>query len=381
MLERAGLGIAFHAKPKLRESADTSISAAGLDAILYLLGISRRGSCKRWSEGRRRHWRSGWRPLLFAAAHRERVRRGRRRPSRRAPVLGARRRRRHLSGRGRDRSGGVERLGDNPFARTPTQFIEAIVTQKPAGFEVTHRDARQRAAAARQPLADQQPRRLPLDRDRRGADDRDPDRSRCARARARAQAAAPPSRRRRSPAGAAPSRGARHARLAARAGAWCPASPPAPAWPRRSTSRARSPSACRRCSTRRAAPAAPDDGFGVRSDLRASWSAAGCRSRRRRALRLEVCAGATAGVLHAVVFAGTPTAPGQRWTFAAAQLTRVIIPADLSRALVAEVGAGDHQPLPRRAFFVEGRPAGMDTVFTQPVVTVAGWAGIGLRWK
>lgn len=42
MLERAGLGIAFHAKPKLREAADTSISAAGLDAIVYLLGISAR---------------------------------------------------------------------------------------------------------------------------------------------------------------------------------------------------------------------------------------------------------------------------------------------------------------------------------------------------
>ena len=42
MLERAGLGIAFHAKPKLREPADTSISGAGLDAILYLLGLSAR---------------------------------------------------------------------------------------------------------------------------------------------------------------------------------------------------------------------------------------------------------------------------------------------------------------------------------------------------
>ncbi len=40
MLERAGLGIAFHAKPKLREAADTSISTGGLDSILYLLGIS-----------------------------------------------------------------------------------------------------------------------------------------------------------------------------------------------------------------------------------------------------------------------------------------------------------------------------------------------------
>jgi len=42
MLERAGLGIAFHAKAKLRERADTSISGAGLDAILYLLGLSAR---------------------------------------------------------------------------------------------------------------------------------------------------------------------------------------------------------------------------------------------------------------------------------------------------------------------------------------------------
>jgi phosphoserine phosphatase len=42
MLEKAGLGIAFHAKTKLREAADTTISASGLDAILYLLGLSGR---------------------------------------------------------------------------------------------------------------------------------------------------------------------------------------------------------------------------------------------------------------------------------------------------------------------------------------------------
>jgi phosphoserine phosphatase len=42
MLERAGLGIAFRAKAKTREAADTSLSGAGLDAILYLLGISAR---------------------------------------------------------------------------------------------------------------------------------------------------------------------------------------------------------------------------------------------------------------------------------------------------------------------------------------------------
>lgn len=38
MLNLAGLGIAFHAKPKVKESATTSISSLGLDGVLYLLG-------------------------------------------------------------------------------------------------------------------------------------------------------------------------------------------------------------------------------------------------------------------------------------------------------------------------------------------------------
>lgn len=42
MLERAGLGIAFHAKPKLRQAADTTVSEGGLDRILYLLGLRAR---------------------------------------------------------------------------------------------------------------------------------------------------------------------------------------------------------------------------------------------------------------------------------------------------------------------------------------------------
>jgi phosphoserine phosphatase len=40
MLSLAGLGIAFRAKPLVRESAEQSISALGLDAILYLLGFT-----------------------------------------------------------------------------------------------------------------------------------------------------------------------------------------------------------------------------------------------------------------------------------------------------------------------------------------------------
>lgn len=42
MLAQAGLGIAFHAKPKLKMSADTSVSHGGLEKILYLLGMNAR---------------------------------------------------------------------------------------------------------------------------------------------------------------------------------------------------------------------------------------------------------------------------------------------------------------------------------------------------
>ena len=42
MLSTAGLGIAFHAKPLVQQSAEQSISTLGLDAILYLLGFSDR---------------------------------------------------------------------------------------------------------------------------------------------------------------------------------------------------------------------------------------------------------------------------------------------------------------------------------------------------
>jgi phosphoserine phosphatase len=39
MLQLAGLGIAFHAKPKVKASAKHAISNIGLDAILYMLGF------------------------------------------------------------------------------------------------------------------------------------------------------------------------------------------------------------------------------------------------------------------------------------------------------------------------------------------------------
>lgn len=41
MLSAAGLGIAFNARPVVREAADTALSVPYLDAVLFLLGISR----------------------------------------------------------------------------------------------------------------------------------------------------------------------------------------------------------------------------------------------------------------------------------------------------------------------------------------------------
>jgi phosphoserine phosphatase len=42
MISIAGLGIAFHAKPIVKENSEQSISSVGLDGLLYLMGISER---------------------------------------------------------------------------------------------------------------------------------------------------------------------------------------------------------------------------------------------------------------------------------------------------------------------------------------------------
>jgi phosphoserine phosphatase len=39
MLSLAGLGVAFRAKPLVRQSAKQAISTLGLDGVLYLLGL------------------------------------------------------------------------------------------------------------------------------------------------------------------------------------------------------------------------------------------------------------------------------------------------------------------------------------------------------
>jgi phosphoserine phosphatase len=44
MIGIAGLGIAFHAKPLVKRTAEQAISTMGLDSILYLMGIRDRDS-------------------------------------------------------------------------------------------------------------------------------------------------------------------------------------------------------------------------------------------------------------------------------------------------------------------------------------------------
>ena len=41
MLAAAGLGIAFNAKPLVREQAHTSVTVPYLDSVLYMLGLTR----------------------------------------------------------------------------------------------------------------------------------------------------------------------------------------------------------------------------------------------------------------------------------------------------------------------------------------------------
>ena len=41
MLSTAGLGVAFNAKPALREVADTAITQPFLDIVLFVLGVTR----------------------------------------------------------------------------------------------------------------------------------------------------------------------------------------------------------------------------------------------------------------------------------------------------------------------------------------------------
>jgi hypothetical protein len=272
----------------------------------------------------------------------------------------------------------VGRLGDNPFARPPAQFIEAVVARPASTFEVTiamrgpegrliGNRALSSAAADCGPIATAAALTIAILIDPEAL------------ARIPPEPPPPP------PPAAPPARGPAGRVTASAAGGW--GLLPRAAWglglgvtvdvtPRfaAGVSAAFFPE-------RRTAP--PDDafGFGLTSGaLFGCWVPVGGGAPDR--LRWELCAGTAVGVLHAVVYADQAVGPAERWYLGATELTRLVIPlVPISRALVAELGIDATQALPRRAFFVEGRATGMDTVFTQPVASATAWAGLGLQWK
>jgi hypothetical protein len=95
--------------------------------------------------------------------------------------------------------------------------------------------------------------------------------------------------------------------------------------------------------------------------------------------RWELCGGVGLGLLHVVVSTSTPINPGQRWSVAAAQVTRLILP--FARQAVVELSAGIEEPFTRRSFFIEQLSPAMNTVFRQPAVAATASAGLGLRWR
>jgi hypothetical protein len=269
------------------------------------------------------------------------------------------------------------RLGENPFARAPTQFIEAAVDRRNDTFEVSiaMRGADGKRIGNRS-LASNAPdcRSIATAAALTIAILIDPD--------ALLRAAPPPPPPPPPPPRVASAAATREARLTASgAAAW--GALPGTAF---GVELGATVDVTRRAAVgvlggffpdRRTAP--PDDGFAFGLS---TIEGLGCFIALREGpadLRAELCLGLAAGLLDVVVYAPMPVSPGERWTFAAAQLARATIP--IFRSGMLELGVEATEPFPRRSFFVEGRPAGMDTVFTQPTWGVKGLVGLGLRWR
>ncbi len=105
----------------------------------------------------------------------------------------------------------------------------------------------------------------------------------------------------------------------------------------------------------------------------------GCVARPGTIVRWELCGGGVLSALHVVVYAPLPEDPGQKWSVGATETIRSIV--KLIGTAVLEVGVSATEAWPRRAFFIAGRPTGMDTVFVQPAIALAAWIGVGLGWQ
>ena len=128
MLNAAGLGIAYNAKPMVRDAADTSVNVPYLDTILYLLGISREEIEEADAEVGHRHARSAARSDDSSRRRPRRTRRPRRRPPPRSPAPPPHRagRQRGLAGAGLDEQHAPGRQPVGGARREPAVQVDAV---------------------------------------------------------------------------------------------------------------------------------------------------------------------------------------------------------------------------------------------------------------
>ena len=182
MLERAGLGIAFHAKPKLRESRRHQHLRRRARRDPVPARDLRRESCKRWirSCGRTRGAGAVGDAGLAVAGLARPPAAGRRRTAHGVHLSWVRgEAAAELSRRGDGRDAGRRPTGRQPLrARRPPSSSRRSSTRQAGRLAGRASRCAGRWPADRQPVARQHVQRLQHARDRRRADDRHPDRSR-----------------------------------------------------------------------------------------------------------------------------------------------------------------------------------------------------------
>ena len=121
----------------------------------------------------------------------------------------------------------------------------------------------------------------------------------------------------------------------------------------------------------------PDENFAF--GLSGAWLGACFDAIQREAVAVGACAAGLVGLMHVVVYYPEATRPGERTLWAGTGGARVAV--RLSSRVEAQLGADGVLVFNRRQFLVEGRPAGMDVVWSQPLTAALFWGALGVRFR